>query len=68
MCSNNRHSDPKRRPSFDRILMDLRSDKTNVLEWSAADLRVVPRDATILGGSLSAGKDLFVMLQNAYKS
>jgi len=64
--NNYRHSDPKRRPPFGRILEGLKSDKANLLSWSVEDLRMVPIDATVLGGSLSAGKQLFVSLQNTY--
>ena len=46
--------------------MDLHSDQINVLTWSMEDLKVAASDATVLGASLSAGKDLFVLLQNSY--
>ena len=63
-----RHSDPKRRPLFGRILMDLKSMRPKMLSWSVEDLTAAPSDATVLGGSLSAGKNLFLLLQNTYKS
>ena len=47
--------------------MDLQSDQANVLSWSVEDLGMADSDATVLGGSLSAGKNLFVMQQNTYK-
>lgn len=64
---NDRHSDPKGRPLFSRILMDLQSDQANMLAWSVEDLGMSDSDATVLGGSLSAGKNLFILLQNTYK-
>ena len=63
-----RHSEPKMRPLFGRILMDLRSNQETMLSWSPEDLAVASSDATVLGGPLSAGKNLFVSLQNTYKS
>ena len=63
-----RHSEPKMRPLFARILMDLRFNQQKMLSWSAEDLATAPSDATVLGASLSAGNNLFVLLQNTYKS
>ena len=63
-----RHSEPKMRPLFAKILMDLRFNQQKMLSWSAEDLATAPSDATVLGGSLSAGNNLFVLLQNTYKS
>ena len=48
--------------------MDLKSMQPKMLSWSAEDLTAAPSDATVLGGSLSAGKNLFLLLQNTYKS
>ena len=56
------------RPLFARILIDLRSNQETMLSWSQEDLAMASKDATVLGGPLSAGKNLFVSLQNTYKS
>ena len=48
--------------------MDLRFNQQKMLSWSAEDLATAPSDATVLGGSLSAGNNLFALLQNTYKS
>ena len=47
--------------------MNLRSNQQTMLSWSGEDLTTAPSDATVLGGSLSAGENLFVLLQNTYK-
>ena len=64
---NDRHSYPKGRPLFNRIVMSLQYYQANMLSWSVEDLVMADSDATVLGGSLSAGKNLFVLLQNTYK-
>ena len=48
--------------------MDLKSMQPKMLSWSAEDLTATPSDATVLGGLLSAGKNLLLLLQNTYKS
>ena len=63
---DDRHSDPKRRPLFSRVLIDLQSDQAKMISWSMEDIGMATTDATVLGGSLSAGKNLFVLLQNTY--
>ena len=51
---------------FSRVLMDLQSDQAKLLSWDMEDLKLAT-DAMVLGGALSAGKNLFISLQNTYK-
>jgi len=64
----NRHPNPKLRPQFGQIVKVLSTIGKYLLGWSEEDKQTVGEDAMKLGVSLDNGYNLFVNLQQMYKS
>ena len=63
---NYRHPGKSQRPTFAHVVEALSEPEFDLLNWSEEDSKVHPQ-ATVLGASLEAGKDLYPELQEIYK-
>jgi len=63
-----RHPNPKLRPQFGQTVKVLTTNGKYLLGWSEEDKQTAGEDAMKLGASLDNGYNLFVNLQQMYKS
>ena len=65
LVQNGRHPEKTSRPTFESIVLTLKSASPDLLHWSSEDLGVHPQ-ANCLGADMSVSLDLYADLRYMY--